>query len=108
MLIAAKEKVNLAVGILDQFAPYMDKSTNLFQQMGGMISIFGHLMESVADMPEEQRRSFMPFVQSFNTYIENATTNYNDLRQFYSFMALTTNQLISEFKVSIGMEEGGE
>jgi len=105
MLLVAKEKVNLIVEVLNKFAPYMDNSTDLFQKMGGMISSFGKLMESVADMPEHERRDFMPFVQSFNNYIENATVNYNSLREFYSYMSLTTNQLMTEFKESIGIND---
>jgi|GEM_PF-3561650 len=107
MLLVAKEKVNLIVEVLNKFAPYMDNSTDLFQKMGSMISSFGKLMEAVAEMPEQERKDFMPFVQSFNSYIEDATTNYNDLRAFYSYMSLTTNQLMLEFKESIGVMDNG-
>ncbi len=105
MLIAAKERANLSVEILNQFAPYMDHSTNLFKQMGELVSGFGKLMESVSEMPEPQRRDFMPFVQSLNSYVEGATGNFNELRQFYSFLTVTTNQSIADLKASIGMQD---
>lgn len=108
MLIAAKERANLSVEIMNQFAPYMDHSTRVFQQMGEMITGFGKLIEAVSDMPENQRREFMSFVQSLNSYIEAATANHNELRQFYAFLTITTNQIIQEFKASIGMDAEGK
>lgn len=105
MLIAAKERANLSVYILNNFAPYMDHSAKVFQQMGDMINGFGKLMEAVSEMPEQERKAFMPFVQSLNNYVEAATANHNELRKFYSFMTITTNQLIEEFKSSIGMND---
>ncbi len=103
-MIAEKEKANLAVSILDKFAPYMDRSTDLFQEMGGMITQFGLLVEAFADLPEDKKPVFMNFIRHLNQYIENASANYNDLRGFYSFMVQTTNGLIIEYKNAIGLE----
>ncbi|MFT3910134.1 MAG: hypothetical protein QM737_11955 [Ferruginibacter sp.] len=104
MLIAAKEKAHLSVEVLDKFAPYMDNSTELFQKMGGMISNFGVLVESFSELPEEQKKEFIKFITVFQDYIDSATSNYNDLRGFYSYMTQTTNMLIEEFKMAIGFE----
>lgn len=104
MLIAAKEKAHLSVEVLEKFAPYMDNSTDLFHKMGGMITNFGVLVESFSELPEEQKKEFMRFIAVFQDYIDKATSNYNDLRGFYSYMTLTTNTLIEEFKLAIGFE----
>lgn len=103
-MIAEKEKAQLMVDILDKFAPYMDKSTDLFHSMGGMISSFGALVESFSDLPEEKRAAFMGFIRVFNQYIELNTANYNDLRGFYSFMTSSTNVIIAQYKAAIGAE----
>jgi hypothetical protein len=104
MLISAKEKAQLSVEVLEKFAPYMDSSTELFQKMGIMISNFGILVESFSELPEEQKKEFMKFIGLFQSYIDNATSNYNDLRGFYSYMTETTNLAITEFKLAIGVE----
>ncbi|MEO6668430.1 MAG: hypothetical protein ABIN36_03070 [Ferruginibacter sp.] len=104
MLISAKEKAQLSVEVLEKFAPYMDSSTDLFQKMGVMISNFGVLVESFSELPDEQKKEFMQFIGLFQNYIETATSNYNDLRGFYSYMTQTTNSLITEFKQAIGVE----
>ena len=104
MLISAKEKAQLSVEVLEKFAPYMDNSTELFQKMGIMISNFGELVESFSELPEEQKKEFMKFIALFQDYIDNATSNYNGLRGFYSYMTQTTNLMIAEFKLAIGVE----
>ena len=103
-MIAEKEKAQLVVEVLGKFAPYMDNSTELFQNMGGLISKFGTLVESFAELPDEKKREFMEFIQFFNGYIEQAATNYNDLRGFYSFMTVTANTIIAEYRAAIGVE----
>lgn len=104
MLISAKEKAQLSVEILEKFAPYMDNSTELFQKMGIMISNFGVLVESFSELPEDKKREFMKFIGLFQNYIESATSNFNDLRGFYSYMTQKTNLMITEFKLAIGEE----
>ena len=104
MLTSAKEKAQLSVEIMEKFAPHMDDSTQLFQKMGEMITNFGVLIESFPEIHGEKKIAFLNFINSFKVYIEGATSNYNDLRAFYSFMTLTTNTLIAEFKEAIGVE----
>lgn len=103
-MIAEMEKAQLMVQILDKFAPYMDQSTDLFHNMGGMISSFGALVESFSDLPEEKRTAFMSFIRVFNQYIEQNAANYNDLRGFYSYMTSSTNIIIAEYRAAIGAE----
>ena len=104
-MIAEKEKAQLAVEVIEKFAPYMDHSTEQFHIMGLMITQFGSLIESFADLAEEKKREFMAFIKVFNDYIETASNNHNELRSFYSFMTLTTNTLIAEFKMAIGVTD---
>ncbi len=103
-MIAEKEKAHLCVQIIEKFAPHMDDSTDLFKQMGEMITGFGLLVESFSELPEDKKIIFMNFIRLFNNYIEHASTNYNDLRGFYSFMTVTTNTSISAFRTAIGVE----
>jgi hypothetical protein len=103
-MIAEKEKAHLCVQVLEKFAPYMDNSTDLFKKMGEMISNFGLLVESFSELPEDKKKEFMNFIRVFNNYIEHASSNYNDLRGFYSFMTVTTNTSIAEFRTAIGAE----
>ena len=103
-MIAEKEKAHLSVQIIERFAPYMDNSTEQFHKMGLMISNFGLLVESFSELPEDKKAEFMTFIKLFNNYIAHASRNFADLRDFYSFMTLTTNTLIAEFKTAIGVE----
>jgi hypothetical protein len=103
-MIAEKEKAQLAVEIMEKFAPYMDNSAEQYHKMGLMISQFGLLVESLSELPEEKKKIFLDYIRVFNSYIEHAGANYNDLRNFYSFMTLTTNTLISQFKNAMGIE----
>ena len=103
-MIASKEKANLIVEIMGKFAPYMDKSTDQYQDMGTMITGFGMLVESFSDLPEDKKPAFINFIRQFNQYIEQASANYAELRNFYSFMVVSTNELITEYKNAIGME----
>ena len=103
-MIAEKEKAQLVVQVLEKFAPHMDSSTELFQKMGLLITNFGSLLESFSDLPDEKKLELMNFIKYFNAYIEHASTNYNELRGFYSFMTQTTNTIIAEFKTAIGAE----
>lgn len=104
-MIAEKEKAQLAVQVIEKFAPYMDHSTEQFHMMGLMITQFGSLVESFADLPEEKKKAFMVFIKVFNDYIETASANHNELRSYYSFMTQTTNTLIAEFKMAIGVTD---
>lgn len=103
-MIAEKEKAQLIVEVLEKFAPYMDNATDQFQQMGGVITNFGTLIESLAELPDEKKMPLMTFIRLFNIYIEKATANHNELRGFYSFMTSTTNTIIAEYKAAIGVE----
>ena len=103
-MIAQKEKAQLVVDVLEKFAPYMDQSTDLFQKMGVLITHFGSLVESFAELPDDKKLEFMNFIRTFNTYIEHASTNYSDLRNFYSYMTRTTNVVIQEYKAAIGVD----
>ncbi len=104
-MIAEKEKAQLAVEVIEKFAPYMDHSTEQFHIMGLMITQFGTLIESFADLPDDKKKEFMAFIKVFNDYIETASGNHNELRSFYSFMTQTTNTLIAEFKIAIGVTD---
>ena len=104
-MIGEKEKAQLAVQVIEKFAPYMDHSTEQFHIMGLMITQFGSLVESFADLPEEKKKEFMSFIKVFNEYIETASNNQAQLRDFYSFMTQTTNTLIAEFKIAIGIAD---
>lgn len=103
-MIAEKEKAQLIVEILEKFAPYMDKSTDQFKEMGILITSFGELIDSFSELPDEKKTIFMGFIRMFNNYIELASANYSDLREFYSYMAQTTNSIIADYKNSIGIE----
>ena len=103
-MIAEKEKAQLIVEVMQRFAPHMDDSTDLFQKMGGMISNFGQMVESFSDLPEDKKAAFIDFIRLFNNYIEHAGANFNNLRDFYSYMTQTTNTLIHQYKLAIGVE----
>lgn len=103
-MLAQKEKTLLMVQILEKFAPYMDRSTDLFKEMGATISSFGTLVESMSDLPEDKKTEFVAFIKTFNTYIEGASNNYTELSNFYSFLAGTTNNIIAEYKAAMGIE----
>ena len=101
---AEREKSMLMVEILEKFAPYMDKSTDQFREMGALITNFGTMIESFSDLPDDKKTELMNFIRMFNSYIELASTNYATLNNFYGYMASKTNDIISDYKTSMGME----
>jgi hypothetical protein len=101
---AEREKSMLMVEILEQFAPYMDKSTGLFKEMGFLISNLGSMIESFSELPDDKKMELMNFITTFNSYIEHASQNYTELNSFYSYLATKTNNIIADYKASMGME----
>lgn len=101
---AEKEKSQLMVEILQEFAPYMDQSANLFREMGVLITNFGTLVESFHDLPDEKKIAFMEFIRHFNNYIEHASNNYTELNKFYGFIAEKTTVIIADYKALMGLD----
>ena len=69
-----------------------------------MISNFGSMIESFSDLPDDKKMELMNFIALFNHYIEHASDNYKELNGFYSYMATRTNNIIADYKASMGMD----
>lgn len=103
-MAAEKEKSMLMVEMLEKFAPYMDRSTDLFREMGLMITAFGSLVESLSEeLAADKKVQVMDFIKQFNSYIEHSSETYQQLNDFYAFMAGKTNEIINEYKNLMGM-----
>ena len=103
-MVIEREKAVLMTALLEKFAPYMDKSTAQFQQMGNLITNFGTLVESLSDMPDDKKREFMKFIHLFNEYIGTASTNYTELGGFYAYLADTTSHILLDYKKAMGLD----
>ena len=99
-----KAKAHLSVEILEHFAPYMDNTTNLFQQMGTVLSTYTALIESLDDIDEERKTTLVPFMRSFNEHIQSFTTNFGELKKHHIYLSQLTQHLIEEYKAAAEKE----
>jgi len=100
-----KAKAHLSVEILERFAPYMDDTTVLFQQLGTVLSTYTALVESMENVDEEQKTKLVPFMRAFNEHIQGFTNNFGELKKHHIYLSQTTQRLIDEYKVAAETKE---
>ena len=76
-----KEKAQLSYEILKQFAPYMDRSNELYEKVDPMLEQFEVLIESFRDLDEEKKALFKTFMELFSSYIDDNEKAYNELKE---------------------------